>query len=144
MENEFITIAEAAKLLGETDETIMRRIKDSLEQEGLALETVMKRQQTPKGFMYVISKAFLLGEPTKSPFPSSLAKTDAKTDSLLLEAKDDLIGTLEQIITTKDKQIEDLSGKIDQLIERDRETNILLKTLQDKLFLLSAKGENKK
>ena len=47
-----------------------------------------------------------------------------------------MISTLKRIVDTKDQQIENLSGKIDQLIERDHETNILLKGLQDRLFLL--------
>ena len=47
-----------------------------------------------------------------------------------------MIATLKGVVDTKDQQIGDLSGKIDQLIERDHETNILLKGLQDRLFLL--------
>lgn len=46
-------------------------------------------------------------------------------------------------LQTKDKQIDDLSKKVDELtktinnmVERDRETNILLKGLQDKLIML--------
>ena len=40
-------------------------------------------------------------------------------------------------LKTKDGQIKDLGGKIDQLIERDRETNIILKGLQDRVLMLS-------
>lgn len=45
-------------------------------------------------------------------------------------------GLLKEQLATKDEQIKDLSGKIDQLIERDRETNILLKGLQEKVLVL--------
>ncbi len=45
-------------------------------------------------------------------------------------------GLLKEQLTKKDEQIKDLGGKIDQLIERDRETNILLKGLQDKVLML--------
>ena len=45
-------------------------------------------------------------------------------------------GLLRDQLKTKDEQISSLGGKIDQLIERDRETNIILKGLQDKVFLL--------
>ena len=37
--------------------------------------------------------------------------------------------------------MDDLSKKIDQLIERDRETNFLLKGLQDRIFLLERGAE---
>jgi len=43
---------------------------------------------------------------------------------------------LKEQLKVKDDQIKDLGGKIDQLIERDRETNVLLKGLQDKVLLL--------
>ena len=43
---------------------------------------------------------------------------------------------LKHQLTIKDKQIETLNTQMHQLIERDRETNILLKGLQDKLLLL--------
>lgn len=47
-------------------------------------------------------------------------------------------------LRVKDNQIKDLDEKIGQLIERNRETNILLKGLQDKMVLLEQpKNENK-
>ena len=45
-------------------------------------------------------------------------------------------GLLRNQLYIKDKQINSLGEKIDQLIERDRETNYILKSLQDKVFLL--------
>ena len=47
-----------------------------------------------------------------------------------------MIITLQKIVETKDKQMDDLSKKIDELIERDRETNFLLRGLQEKIFAL--------
>lgn len=52
--------------------------------------------------------------------------------SLLKETTEMLRGQLK----TKDDQIKNLDDKIGQLIERNRETNILLKGLQDKIMLL--------
>ncbi len=43
---------------------------------------------------------------------------------------------MKEQIKVKDEQIKGLGGKIDGLIERNRETNILLKSLQDKVFVL--------
>lgn len=45
-------------------------------------------------------------------------------------------GLLRDQLKTKDEQISSLGGKIDELIQRDRETNIILKGLQDKVFML--------
>ena len=50
-------------------------------------------------------------------------------------------GLLKGQLVKKDEQIKDLGGKIDQLIERDRETNIILKSLQDKVFMLEQPKE---
>lgn len=57
---------------------------------------------------------------------------DNEVISLLKETT----GFLRDQLKVKDEQIKDLGGKIDQLIERDRETNFILKSLQDKVFVL--------
>jgi len=57
---------------------------------------------------------------------------DSEVISLLKETT----GLLKDQLIKKDEQIKDLGGKIDQLIERDRETNYILKGLQDKVFML--------
>jgi hypothetical protein len=57
---------------------------------------------------------------------------DSEVISLLKETT----GLLKEQLIKKDEQIKDLGGKIDQLIERDRETNYILKNLQDKVFML--------
>jgi len=60
------------------------------------------------------------------------ATKDGDIISLLKETTDMLRGQLK----VKDDQIKDLGTKIDQLIERGRETNILLKGMQDKMLRL--------
>ncbi|MBI3305696.1 helix-turn-helix domain-containing protein [Candidatus Nomurabacteria bacterium] len=50
-------------------------------------------------------------------------------------------GLLRDQLKTKDEQIKDLGGKIDQLIERDRETNILIGQLQSKVLMLEQPKE---
>jgi len=57
---------------------------------------------------------------------------DSEVVSLLKETT----GLLKEQIKVKDGQIKDLGGKIDNLIERDKETNYILKSLQDKVFML--------
>jgi len=57
-------------------------------------------------------------------------------DNPIITLLKETAGFLKEQLKVKDEQIKDLGGKIDQLIERDRETNILLRGLQDKVFML--------
>lgn len=139
MENEFITIGEAAQLTGRTSIDVMRLIKDRLQDSGLEIESIMKKEQRGPLTMYLIHKGFLLEQ-----FHASQEIQEEQEVKIeqpqgageLFQAKEEMISILRGIIETKDKQMEDLSKKIDQLIERDRETNILLKGLQERMFLL--------
>ena len=62
---------------------------------------------------------------------------DSETINLLKETT----GLLKEQLVKKDEQIKDLGGKIDQLIERDRETNILIGQLQSKVLMLEKPRE---
>ena len=62
---------------------------------------------------------------------------DGKSITLLKETT----GLLKDQLKIKDEQIKDLGGKIDQLIERDRETNILIGQLQSKVLMLEQPKE---
>jgi len=75
--------------------------------------------------------------------PEQSNKTD--TNTKLLGAKTEIINILkgelykkDHQMKTKDWQIGSLGKKIDNLIERGRETNIILKGLQDRVFMLEA------
>ncbi len=142
MENDFITIAEAAELSGKSDIDIMRLLKDRLQSSGVSVESVMRREQREKGIMLLVNKAFLFQEPPESSQDLKDSKQEYEESNELLKAKDEMIATLQRIIEIKDRQMEDLGKKIDELIERDRETNILLKGLQDRIFLLEDSREN--
>jgi hypothetical protein len=164
MDQEFITITEAARLTGQSDIAIMRVIKDCLQQPGVQSADILRKEPRDNDFIYLVNKEVLLRElgktnaPTgdlpKEEIPSKGERETRETvnpEQDFLGAKNEMIAMLQKVVGTQDRQIEDLSQKIDQLIERDRETNILLKTLHDKLFLLeqgrpasSAGGPNKK
>ena len=62
-------------------------------------------------------------------------------DSEVITLLKETTGLLKEQLTKKDEQIKDLGGKIDQLIERDRETNVLLKGLHDKVLMLEKPKE---
>lgn len=145
MEQEFITIAEAVRLTGQSDVELMRLLKDRMEAGGLTIESITRKEQRGNRTVYVISKAFLLRElggaqNTKEDVPQEAAKEPAKeqqsSPDALLFAKDEMIATLQKIVETKDRQMDGLSKKIDELIERDRETNFLLRGLQERIFAL--------
>ena len=142
MDNEFITIGEAAQLLKQADSAVMRLIKEAL-LAGVEKEDIVKAEMRQGRMMYLVSRTFLVEEvkkekdvPFKKESVQEYSNEEKKESPSLLSVKDDMITILQKVIDTKDHQIGDLSGKIDQLIERDHETNILMKGLQDRLFLL--------
>jgi len=160
MDDEFITIGEAARLLKQADSVVMRLIKEAL-QAGVEKEDIMRAEMRQGRMMYLVSRTFLIEESAKEKAAPKRDEPPVKDEARLeeqrpedsgreeqsekqkefssgdvLSVKDDMIAILQRVVDTKDQQIEDLSGKIDQLIERDHETNILLKGLQDRLFLL--------
>lgn len=63
-------------------------------------------------------------------------------DSEIIKVLKETTGLLKGQLIKKDDQIKDLGGKIDELIQRDRETNILLKGLQDRVFMLEGVEES--
>ncbi|MDA1337370.1 MAG: hypothetical protein O3C23_01200 [bacterium] len=142
MDQEFITIGEAARLLKQADSAVMLLIKKAL-LAGTLKEDIMKSEMREGRMMYLISRTFLIKESAKEK-EAPVAKEASREAYYKKEEEpvpvasleDDMIATLKKVIDTKDQQIGDLSGKIDQLIERDHETNILLKGLHDRLFLL--------
>ncbi|OQX71070.1 hypothetical protein B6D52_02735 [Candidatus Parcubacteria bacterium 4484_255] len=57
-------------------------------------------------------------------------------DSEVIMLLRETTGLLKEQLAKKDEQIKDLGGKIDELIQRDRETNILIGQLQSKVLML--------
>lgn len=57
-------------------------------------------------------------------------------DSQVIELLKETTGMLREQLGKKDEQINSLSETVDQLIQRDRETNVLLKGLHDKILML--------
>jgi len=72
-----------------------------------------------------------------TPDQTGQRRQDSEVITLLKETT----GLLKEQLIKKDEQIKDLGGKIDQLIERDRETNILIGQLQSKVLMLEKPDE---
>jgi len=133
MNEDFITIREASELTGKSDKVIRGLIKDLLKQSNPEATDLIRQDKTGGGFIYKINKDFLLKE-LKISEPADPVKEQVEPQSIVKE----VIEALKSQLNIKDRQIKDLGNKIDGLIERDRETNIILKSLQDKVFLLGA------
>jgi predicted DNA-binding transcriptional regulator AlpA len=121
-----ITYLEAEKLLGKSRKTISRYIRKGL----LNPKKVKSKKKT-----------------LEYRFKRSELKSFKKLDRIDKTRQDkkrpdiDIIDLLKNQLDIKDKQIDSLGNKIDQLIERNRETNILIKGLQNKVLLIEGKTD---
>ena len=53
MEQEFITIAEAVRLTGQSDIELMRFLKDRMESGGFDIESITRKEQRGSRMMYI-------------------------------------------------------------------------------------------
>src|SRR3989344_8599243 len=109
MEQEFVTIAEAVRLTGESDVTLMRLLKEALEASGISLEQITRKEQREKGMMYLLNKEFLLkalaGEPIEleeaelqaEEVAEERSSTSAETQREVLKAKNEMIVVLQGV-----------------------------------------------
>ena len=74
--------------------------------------------------------------PDKAEQTSQDKTQETGQNSEIINLLKETTGLLKEQLTVKDGQITDLGRKIDQLIERDRETNILIGQLQSKVLML--------
>ena len=79
--------------------------------------------------------------PNKAEQTSQDKTREAGQDGEIITLLKETTGLLKHQLAKKDEQIKDLGGKIDQLIERDRETNILIGQLQSKVLMLEQPKE---
>lgn len=108
------------------DETGQER-QDGTEQTGQ--QDKKETTETTKKTEKILDKAQT--EQTGHP-----ADQTGQGDKEVIKLLKETTGLLKDQLKVKDEQIKDLGGKIDQLIERDRETNILLRGLQEKVLML--------
>ena len=162
--NDFLTIKQAAELTNKSTITIRRLIKLLLMQNDPEVIHLIKQKQGRGGFIYKVKQDLIRQKynlPTqkdkqKENLPTQKIEDDKVTQKQkpktsnnanvnieVLEAKTEIINILkgelykkDHQMKTKDWQIGSLGKKIDNLIERDRETNILIKGLQDKVFMI--------
>src|SRR3989338_1952871 len=139
---EFISIKEAAERYSKAEITIRRFVRTVVENAAakerkeirpLPQEAEkLKKQKRP--FAYTISTELLVKK-----FGADIAQAQAKKQEAAHPEFDKLIermnsGLLEQL-KVKDEQIKALNTSLEQLSERQRETNVLMKILQERLLL---------
>ena len=74
--------------------------------------------------------------PDETDQPRQDKARETGQDSEIINLLKETTGLLKDQLAKKDEQIKDLGGKIDELIQRDRETNILIGQLQSKVLML--------
>lgn len=145
----YLTLEQVSQRLNKSTKTISKYIK----QGKLTPERVRSKQGTLKyKFLESDIQAFITGvdlgdmnpeqkqEPQKGNYQTRKEPTKREED---LNQVRELTEVLKDQLNRKDEQIKSLSDKIDTLIERDRETNILLGQLQSKVLMLETPQERK-
>jgi beta-phosphoglucomutase-like phosphatase (HAD superfamily) len=116
---QFLTVSEAQQKTGKSQSTIIRTIN---EYKG-------SKHVKKDGKKYLISTEILSQLFTNY---SPTIHLDSQMNSLL-KAKDETIEILKHELNQKDLVISNQSNQISELIERSRETNILMKSLQEQI-----------
>ena len=146
-----LTLPQASKQTGKHEDTIRRLIKNLIKTDQKAKEKI-KQEQTPRGFHYLIDEEYLLqhlqslqmkkpknsvndktalNQPLRQPLNNVAHQPPQGTHQPTyaeVKAKDETIAILKKQLEEKDEQIK-------TLLERGRETNVLLKGYQDRYLL---------
>jgi len=154
-----ITLPQASEQTGKHEDTLRRLIKNLLKTDLEAKEKI-KQEKTVRGFHYLIDEEYLFQHVQPLQIRKSKKSANDKMASnqplhqpmnnvahqplinkpqpsyAEVKAKDETIAILKNQLEEKDEQIK-------TLLERSRETNILLKGYQDKYLLDAPGGEQK-
>lgn len=140
-----LTISEARKFTGKSESTIKRLVREIVADPAHSdrdlidpsQEEVDRCNSVGERYVWTISEDLLLRrypDTEKQPVKIVESSTELHEDTVVgilreqLHSKDDRLRVLEQQLDRKDSQIADLS-------ERQRETNILMKTMQERLVI---------
>lgn len=152
MSDAFMTIKEAAEKYQKAEITIRRFVRSVVQKNDEndrqfiqpAPEEVEKLKKKSKPFSYTISNELLAkhfadqvmaAKAGKKPSASGEAQ-GGEYVSLLRKTNE----SLEEQLRVKDHQIRTLNQSLDNLGERQRETNVLMKGLQEQMLLKSGTG----
>lgn len=127
-EKKFLSIKEASLLTGKSESTLKRFVQKNFS-SGTSKgkpknDQNIKREKAPKGYFWYIEETFLLEN-----FSAEHSASHSPAEN------SDIVKILKEQLEKKDEQIA-------QLLDRQRESNILTKNLQDKVLALEP-GEKK-
>ena len=124
MENKFISIKEACNLFNKSNSTIRRVIKESPENQ-------LKKEKLKTGHY----KIFISVEYLNQYFNGQLPNNDS--NELLMNNSNDeqLVNSLNNTIDILKKELENKNNTIESLIERQRESNIIIERLNQKILI---------
>jgi len=105
--------------------------KNNSQQESLSELATPKKEKSP-----IEKEAINLKLDQQKDNDADEALSQKRNDGEIILLLKETTGMLRDQLKVKDDQIRNLDDKVGQLIERNRETNILLKGLQDKIMLL--------
>lgn len=125
-----LTLKEVCQALGKSKRTVSRYIK-----KGLLKPEKIKAQ---KGIEYRFSQSEI--ESFKKPDTIGQMTRQNKFD----DKNNDTLSLINDTLKLLQKQLKAKDTQIKQLLERQRETNYLLKGLQDKVLLLEDKSKGKR
>ena len=140
MSDQVITIKEAATKYDKAEITIRRLIRSIVKNEESPdreyiypkPEQVQKLKQQQKPFTYTVDEILLdkvYGEVAK--VAEAKKKVEAKKEEF---DQSEYFALLKEQLAVKDEQIKALNSSLDEMTVRSRETNILMKGMQEKLL----------
>lgn len=153
MPQEFLTIKEASVRYRKSEVTIRRIIRDivrkSSHKDRLYIKPAIREKQKlirkRQPFAYTISTYLLdrLYGMAAKPIPEKRGEEEPREaddqGNAALAIFRRITANLEEQLRVKDGQIHSLNQALDNLSERQRETNILMKGLQERLLLAAPK-----
>lgn len=151
-DTQFLTIKEAAEKYGKAEITIRRFVRGVLKAEDQKQREqirplpgeVEKLKKKSKPFTYSVSADLLedqYGKDAGKTSAAKKAKINEVADEAFLELLKKTNSSLEEQLRVKDQQIKSLNQSLDDLGERQRETNVLMRGLQQQFLIGSGKSD---
>ncbi len=132
-EKKFLSTKEATELTGKSANTIKNFIQKNFKNDNQKGDQKIKREKAPKGYFWFIEENFL-----RENF--NIPEKNKNSDSEIVELLKKQLEEQNFQIKNKDEQMKEKDSQIFQLLERQREANILLKNSQEKNLLLEEKN----
>jgi len=127
--SDWLTISDAAIFTGKSQNTIRKLIRGGTKS---GTKVVTKKQKTGNRYRYLIDKASLAFHYQTGTTNDYQTGTTGGTN--VVPILQEQIQALHRQLEQKDRQLEEKDKQINELIERQREQNVIVKILQDRLL----------